>query len=96
MCQFFGRKADAPYTEDTRFAFRENSMSNVETATDVSQDMLDLIRREFSEVLGDHVHLLDKPGGLDEILALLKTGQLSGTMERESHDSSQLKRRLSA
>ena len=31
------------------------------------QDMLDLIRREFSEVLGDHVHLLDKPGGLDEI-----------------------------
>jgi hypothetical protein len=57
---------------------------------------LDLIRREFSEVLGDHVHLLDKPGGLDEILTLLKTGQLSGRMEQESHNSAQLKRRLSA
>ena len=71
-------------------------MSNIDSTTDVSQDMLDLIRREFSEVLGDHVHLLDKPGGLDEILSLLKTGQLSGKMEQESRDSTQLKRRLSA
>ena len=71
-------------------------MSNIETSSGVNKDMLDLIRREFSEVLGDHVHLLDKPGGLDEILTLLKTGQLSGTIGRESHNSSQLKRRLSA
>ncbi len=71
-------------------------MSNIDSTTDVSQDMLDLIRREFSEVLGDHVHLLDKPGGLDEILSLLKTGQLSGKMEQESRSSAQLKRRLSA
>ena len=71
-------------------------MSDIEAVTDVSPDMLELIRREFSEVLGDHVHLLDKPGGLDEILTLLKTGQLSGKMERESHDSTQLKRRLIA
>ena len=71
-------------------------MSNLETNRGVNKDMLDLIRREFSEVLGDHVHLLDKPGGLDEILNLLKTGQLSGTFERESRDSAQLKRRLSA
>jgi len=71
-------------------------MSNLDSTTDGSQDMLDLIRREFSEVLGDHVHLLDKPGGLDEILSLLKTGQLSGKMEQESRSSAQLKRRLSA
>ena len=71
-------------------------MSNIDSTTDVSQDMLDLIRREFSEVLGEHVHLLDKPGGLDEILSLLKTGQLSGKMEQESRGSAQLKRRLSA
>ena len=71
-------------------------MSDFENKSDVSNDMLDLIRREFSEVLGDHVHLLDKPGGLDEILTLLKTGQLSGTMEQESRNSVQLKRRLSA
>ena len=71
-------------------------MSNLETNRGVNKDMLDLIRREFSEVLGDHVHLLDKPGGLDEILNLLKTGQLSGTIKRESRDSAQLKRRLSA
>ena len=71
-------------------------MSKVETSGGVNKDMLDLLRREFSEVLGDHVHLLDKPGGLDEILTLLKTGQLSGTIERESRGSAQLKRRLSA
>ena len=71
-------------------------MSDFENKSDVSNDMLDLIRREFSEVLGDHVHLLDKPGGLDEILTLLKTGQLSGRMEQESRNSVQLKRRLSA
>ena len=71
-------------------------MSDFENKSDVSNDMLDLIRREFSEVLGDHVHLLDKPGGLDEILTLLKTGQLSGRMEQESRNSAQLKRRLSA
>lgn len=71
-------------------------MSDFENETNVSHDMLDLIRREFSEVLGDHVHLLDKPGGLDEILTLLKTGQLSGKMEQESRSSAHLKRRLSA
>ena len=71
-------------------------MSKIETSRGVNKEMLDLIRREFSEVLGDHVHLLDKPGGLDEILTLLKTGQLSGTIERESRSSDQLKRRLSA
>ena len=71
-------------------------MSSIETKTGVNKDMLDLLRREFSEVLGEHIHLLDKPGGLDEILTLLKTGQLSGTIERESRSSAQLKRRLSA
>lgn len=71
-------------------------MSEFENVSGVSRDVLDLIRREFSEILGDHVHLLDKPGGLDEILGLLKSGQLTGKMERESRGSAQLKRRLSA
>ena len=63
----------------------------------VSQDMLDLLRREFADVLGEHIHLLDKPGGLDEIMTLLKTGQLSSHQaDDESRSSVQLKRRLSA
>ena len=63
----------------------------------VNEDMLDLIRREFADVLGEHVHLLDKPGGLDEIMTLLKPGQLSSHQaDDESRNSVQLKRRLSA
>mgnify|MGYP004119226781 CR=1 FL=1 len=73
-------------------------MSVTNQTNSVSADMLDLLRREFADVLGDHIHLLDKPGGLDEILTLLKTGQLTRQhqVEDESRSSVQLKRRLSA
>ena len=39
--------------------------------------MIEMIKREWGDVLGDYAPLLDHPGGLDEIISLIRSGSLA-------------------
>ena len=39
-------------------------------------NLLDYIRKEWGDVLGDHVKLLAEEDGLDKIAALIRSGEL--------------------
>jgi|MDSW01.3.fsa_nt_gb hypothetical protein len=39
--------------------------------------MIEMIKREWGEVLGDYASLLDHPGGLDEVISLIRSGSLA-------------------
>lgn len=38
--------------------------------------MVDFIRNNFSELLGDKLHLLDEPQGLEELSKMIQTGNI--------------------
>ena len=38
--------------------------------------ILEQIRRDWGDVLGPYLSLLDEPGGLDEILSLIRRGAI--------------------
>ena len=38
--------------------------------------IIEQIRREWGDVLGPYITLLDQPGGLDEILSLIRRGAI--------------------
>ena len=39
--------------------------------------MIEMIKREWGDVLGDYASLLDHPGGLDEVISLIRSGSLA-------------------
>lgn len=39
--------------------------------------MIEMIKREWRDVLGDYASLLDHPGGLDEVISLIRSGSLA-------------------
>jgi len=41
---------------------------------DLRSTMIDYIREHFSDMLGDHVALLDEPEGLDTLATMLRCG----------------------
>lgn len=52
-------------------------LSNKETIEEEFEtNLLDYIRREWGDVLGDHLYLLAEEDGLDKIAALIKSGEL--------------------
>ena len=39
--------------------------------------MIEMIKREWGDVLGEYAALLDHPGGLDEVISLIRSGSLA-------------------
>ena len=52
------------------------------THPEVDQDILEHIRREWGDILGPYKDLLNKPGGLDEIAALIRRGVIGRQADR--------------
>lgn len=44
--------------------------------------MIEMIKREWGDVLGEYVSLLDHPGGLDEVISLIRSGSLARRARR--------------
>ncbi len=44
---------------------------------DFQRHMITHIRRHFSDVLGEHAHLLDESDGLDRLAELIRTGEIA-------------------
>jgi hypothetical protein len=44
--------------------------------TEFRREMIVYIRQHFSDLLGEHVSLLDREGGLDEIWQLIQSGKI--------------------
>ncbi len=40
-------------------------------------DMLSFIRKHWGEMLGPHISLLDEPGGLEKLQAMLNAGDIA-------------------
>jgi|MDTC01.3.fsa_nt_gb hypothetical protein len=51
-------------------------MSDTATKTAPDPLIIEQIRREWGDVLGPYTALLDQPGGLDEILSLIRRGAI--------------------
>ena len=51
-------------------------MSKPVTWTKPDPAILEQIRRDWGDVLGPYLCLLDEPGGLDEILSLIRRGAI--------------------
>ena len=52
-------------------------MNNKKTERQPDPQMIEMIKREWGEVLGDYAALLDHPGGLDEVISLIRSGSLA-------------------
>ena len=52
-------------------------MNNEKTERQPDPQMIEMIKREWGEVLGDYAALLDHPGGLDEVISLIRSGSLA-------------------
>ena len=52
-------------------------MNNKKTEHQPDPQMIEMIKREWGEVLGDYAALLDHPGGLDEVISLIRSGSLA-------------------
>jgi hypothetical protein len=52
-------------------------MNNTPTERKPDPQMIEMIKREWGDVLGDYATLLDHPGGLDEVLSLIRSGSLA-------------------
>ncbi len=51
--------------------------------TGADGSMIAYIRRNFADILGPHVKLLDQPGGLDALAELVRSGKI-GTRSRRA------------
>lgn len=52
-------------------------MNNAQAERKPDPQMIEMIKREWGDVLGDYAVLLDHPGGLDEVLSLIRSGSLA-------------------
>ena len=52
-------------------------MNSPKTERQPDPQMIEMIKREWGEVLGDYASLLDHPGGLDEVISLIRSGSLA-------------------
>ena len=52
-------------------------MNNSQTERKPDPQMIEMIKREWGDVLGDSAALLDHPGGLDEVISLIRSGSLA-------------------
>ena len=50
---------------------------NSQTEKKPDPQMIEMIKREWGDVLGDYAALLDHPGGLDEVISLIRSGSLA-------------------
>ena len=51
-------------------------MNNASGKSSPDPAIIEQIRREWGDVLGPYSALLDQPGGLDEILSLIRRGAI--------------------
>ena len=51
-------------------------MSDTTTKTAPDPLIIEQIRREWGDVLGPYIALLDQPSGLDELLSLIRRGAI--------------------
>ena len=56
---------------------RDNASFEWFASTDTAAAMKAYIRQHFGEMLGPYLTLLDQPGGLDALAALVRSGQLT-------------------
>jgi hypothetical protein len=47
------------------------------TTNSLEHQMMDYLRLHFSDVLGEHTHLLEQADDLDKVINLLQTGLIS-------------------
>ncbi|MBT6176419.1 MAG: hypothetical protein HOI23_04160 [Deltaproteobacteria bacterium] len=52
-------------------------MKNTQTERTPDPQMIEMIKREWGDILGDYAALLDHPGGLDEVISLIRSGSLA-------------------
>ena len=52
-------------------------MDTKKTERQPDPQMIEMIKREWGDVLGDYAALLDHPGGLDEVISLIRSGSLA-------------------
>ena len=52
-------------------------MSKPKTERQPDPQMIEMIKREWGDVLGHYASLLDHPGGLDEVISLIRSGSLA-------------------
>lgn len=52
-------------------------MTQPKTDRKPDPQMIEMIKREWGDVLGDYASLLDHPGGLDEVISLIRSGSLA-------------------
>lgn len=52
-------------------------MDNLNAGEKPDPQMIEMIKREWGELLGEYASLLDSPGGLDEIISLIRSGSLA-------------------
>ena len=52
-------------------------MTQPKTDRKPDPQMIEMIKRDWGDVLGDYASLLDHPGGLDEVISLIRSGSLA-------------------